>query len=124
VIKSAADTELMAGIRAVFKGRTLVDMDQSEAHGKGVLARPMINGRGERAAPLSHREQEVLELVARGYTNQEAANLLFLSVKTVETYRTRIAEKLGVRSRADIVRYAVEIGLLGPDKFQQERPIS
>jgi DNA-binding CsgD family transcriptional regulator len=54
----------------------------------------------------------VLSLIARGNTNQETADRLLLSVKTVETYRARIGEKLGLRKRADLVRYAMQIGLL------------
>ncbi len=63
---------------------------------------------------LSPREQEVLRLVAGGYTNKEVAAQLELSVKTVETYRARIGEKAGLKSRAHLVRYALELGLIGP----------
>ena len=65
------------------------------------------------AAPLSQREREVLELVAQGYTNQQIADHLGLSVKTVETYRARLVEKLGLQSRAELVRYALDSGLFG-----------
>jgi two-component system response regulator NreC len=65
--------------------------------------------------PLSRREREVLTLLAEGHANRMVAERLFLSVKTVETYRTRIADKLGLRTRADLVRYALESGLLGPN---------
>src|SRR5207245_6897509 len=83
--------------------------------------RPVVS-RGPKVVPglankheeLSQREREVLVLLAQGHTNQQAANRLFLSVKTVETYRARIGEKLGLRGRANLVRYAVEMGLLGP----------
>src|SRR5262249_42367436 len=63
--------------------------------------------------PLSQREREVLELVAQGYTNQQIADHLGLSVKTVETYRARLVEKLGLQSRAELVRYALDSGLFG-----------
>jgi DNA-binding NarL/FixJ family response regulator len=62
---------------------------------------------------LSQREREVLELVAQGYTNQQIADHLGLSVKTVETYRARLVEKLGLQSRAELVRYALDSGLFG-----------
>jgi DNA-binding NarL/FixJ family response regulator len=65
------------------------------------------------APPLSQREREVLELVAQGYTNQQIADHLGLSVKTVETYRARLVEKLGLQSRAELVRYALDSGLFG-----------
>jgi two-component system, NarL family, response regulator NreC len=61
---------------------------------------------------LTEREQEVLRLVALGHTNQEIAEALVLSVKTVESYKARLMEKLGLRGRAALVRYAVESGLL------------
>ena len=56
----------------------------------------------------------MLKLLAQGYTNQEVGTRLCLSVKTIETYRARIADKLGLRSRADLTRYALEMGLLNP----------
>lgn len=61
---------------------------------------------------LSKREQEVLRLIALGHTHKDIANDLGLSVKTVETYRARVAEKLDLKSRADLVRYALSSGLL------------
>ena len=64
------------------------------------------------APHLSEREVEVLRLVALGHTNQEVADALYLSVKTVESYKGRLMEKLGLRGRAALVRYAVEAGLL------------
>ena len=56
----------------------------------------------------------VLKLLAQGYTNKEVGTQLCLSVKTIETYRARIVDKLGLRSRADLTRYALEMGLLNP----------
>lgn len=66
----------------------------------------------EEEPPLSPREREVLRLIALGYTNQQAADMLYLSVKTVETYRARAMAKLGLRSRAELVRYALQQGWL------------
>jgi DNA-binding NarL/FixJ family response regulator len=63
-------------------------------------------------AQLSEREKEVLSLIAWGYSNKEAADKLKVSVKTVETYRVRIAEKLGLRSRTQLVKYALQQGWL------------
>jgi DNA-binding NarL/FixJ family response regulator len=72
--------------------------------------------RGEiEGAPLSERESEVLRLIAQGYTNKEIAVQLSLSVKTVETYKARSMEKLGLSSRAETVRYALEQGWLTGD---------
>jgi two-component system response regulator NreC len=108
VVKTAAAVELLSAIRAVQDQRTFVDCNvaavgfptRSEAHPAG--------------AALSQREREVLTLLAQGHTNQQVADRLFLSVKTIETYRSRINDKLGLRSRADLVRYALELGLIGP----------
>ena len=61
---------------------------------------------------LSEREAQVFKLVALGYRNHEIAEQLFLSVKTVETYKARVRQKLGVRSRVELVRYALELGIL------------
>ena len=61
---------------------------------------------------LSPRERQVLELLAHGHTNREIAARLFLSVKTVETHRSRLSDKLGLHRRADLVRLAIELGLL------------
>ena len=103
VIKDAESAELLAGIRAVHRGRTFV---QAGAELPPPPARP--------ATPaLSPRERQVLELLAHGHTNREVADRLSLSVKTVETHRARLSDKLGLHSRADLVRLAIELGLLG-----------
>lgn len=112
VLKQAADTELLSAIRAVYSGGTYLH----PAHAK-LLLDSMVD-RGKSRLPqdtepqLSAREQEVLRLIALGYTNQQAADTLCLSVKTVETYRARLMAKLGLQTRADLVRYAMDKGLL------------
>jgi two-component system, NarL family, response regulator NreC len=120
VVKSAPEAELLTAIRAVSRGRTFVGLDL--ANDTGHTASGPQAGEGSActsgpASPLSQREREVLELLAQGHTNQAIGDRLFLSVKTIETYRARIAEKLGLRTRADIIRYAIEIGLLSRDRF-------
>ncbi len=110
--KSAADSELLSALRAVAQGNVYIH----PSHAK-LLLEGMIPGRAD-AAPvptsaLSDRERQVLRLVALGHTNQQIASQLFLSVKTVETYRARLMEKLGIKSRAALVRYALETGLTG-----------
>ncbi|HUP32172.1 MAG TPA: helix-turn-helix transcriptional regulator, partial [Gaiellaceae bacterium] len=64
--------------------------------------------------PLSDREREVLHLLALGHTNQEIADMLFISVRTAETHRAHIMRKLGLSTRAELVRYAIAEGLLEP----------
>ncbi|MFY9910081.1 MAG: helix-turn-helix transcriptional regulator [Candidatus Sulfotelmatobacter sp.] len=77
---------------------------------------------------LSERELQVLKLVAEGFSSREIAEQIVVGIKTVETYRGWLAEKLGLKSRADIVRYALEVGLLSSEKFsmpeeQKKRPV-
>jgi DNA-binding NarL/FixJ family response regulator len=66
---------------------------------------------------LSDRELQVLKLVAEGFSSREISEQIYVSTKTVETYRARFAEKLGLKSRAQIVRYALNLGLLSSEKF-------
>ena len=112
VLKRAADVELLSAIRAVYRGGTYLHA----AHTK-VLFEDRTEQQGSQPAEgpvprLSPREQEVFRLIVLGYTNQQAADRLYLSVKTVETYRARLMAKLGLRNRAELVRYALQRGLL------------
>lgn len=112
VVKSAADSELISAIRAVSLGRLFVDM-------KGAGSLESLLHKLPKAASqspietLSEREREVLIDVARGHTSQQIADRIGLSVKTVESYRARMMQKLGLKTRADIMNLAVESGLLG-----------
>lgn len=116
VVKKAADTELLSAIRSVQRGHTFVDLTSGGGSLEGALQK---EGTSDQTPPeksrvlLSQREREVLTLVAVGYTHQQIADRLNLSVKTVETYRSRLTEKLNLRTRADLVRYAIELGLFG-----------
>jgi two-component system response regulator NreC len=123
VVKRAADSDLLAAIRAVHRGRTFVDPALAGSLVQDLLAKQASagpTGRGVRRSLLSPREREVLRLLAQGYTNQQAAKWIRVSVKTVETYRARIAQKLGLHSRAELTRYALESGLLTPDSLTSE----
>ena len=112
VVKSAADTELIDAIRTVARGGT---------HGCSVG--PALVGKKPTAATLGHpaidalsqREREVLLLIARGHSNQQIADKLFLSVKTVESYRSRLMTKLGLKDRSELTRLALESGLLAAE---------
>jgi DNA-binding NarL/FixJ family response regulator len=117
VAKSAVDADLLAAIRSLAQGRTFVTMTLSKRGTHQVLGDQPAPAELPPQAPvklLSSREQEVLKLLAQGYTNKEIGTRLCLSVKTIETYRARLADKLGLRSRADFTRYALEVGLLNP----------
>lgn len=111
VVKKAADTELLGAIRAVYAGRVFVDLESHHTRAAVALV-PGDNPQGP-GDNLSERERTVLERLAQGHTNQSIAEQLNLSVKTIESYRARLLKKLGLRSRADITRYAVEMGFLG-----------
>jgi two-component system, NarL family, response regulator NreC len=126
VVKKSADSELISAIQAVYRGHMFVDLASSsnaiqdalvDKEGKPSLGQPDAKGF------LSQREKEVLHLLAQGYTNQQVADRLCLSVKTIETYRSRLAEKLELKTRADIVRYALELGLIGPGKVALENEL-
>lgn len=114
VLKQAADADLLTAIRAVHKGGLFIDPSLAAEFMAEKLNAPV-------GKLLSHREKQVIQLVAQGYANQEIARSLCVSVKTVETYKTRIAEKLGLHSRKEITRYALLTGLLSPDDFDSDK---
>jgi DNA-binding NarL/FixJ family response regulator len=108
VLKEAADIEVVAAVREVARGGRYVSSE---------LGARLITGEAEAARraeenPLSNREREVLRLLALGYTNQEIAAQLHVSVRTAETHRAHIMQKLRLQSRAELVRYAIVQGLL------------
>jgi two-component system response regulator NreC len=108
VLKEAADAEVVTAIREVAGGGRYV---HPELGARLVMA----EAEAERRAgedPLSEREREVLRLLARGYTNQEIAEQLFISVRTAETHRAHVMQKLRLGSRAELVSYALANGLL------------
>lgn len=109
IVKSAADTELIGAIRAVARGRVFVDI-QHEG-GPQIFSAPTPRKQSPFDS-LSEREREVLLEVAKGYTNQQIADRVGLSVKTIESYRARLMQKLGLKDRSDLMRLAVEAGLL------------
>jgi DNA-binding NarL/FixJ family response regulator len=113
VVKRSADSDLLAAIRDVHRGRTVLDPSLAARVAHGTLRRRGTVNSTTPTALLSQREREVLEFVAQGFTNQQIADHLGLSVKTVETYRARLVEKLGLQSRAELVRYALDSGLVG-----------
>ena len=114
LVKDGVGAELVTAIRAVHQGRSYLNVSLAGGELQEVLHKERGGKTGSGSELLSPREREVLELLAHGFTNQEIANQLHLSTKTVGTHRGRISEKLGLRTRADIVRYALESGLLTP----------
>jgi two-component system response regulator NreC len=113
VLKRAAGTELLSAIRAVWRGGTYLHPEHARLLQAEMPAAPATDqAPGDAYELLSPREQQVLRLIALGHTNQQVAGRLGLSVKTVETYKSRLMTKLGVAGRAALVRYALERGLL------------
>jgi two-component system response regulator NreC len=116
VVKDADASILLGAIRAVSRGRTFVELgERGGADGETPELRTWAGSATRRRGELlSPREWQILELLAQGHTNREISERLPISVKTVETYRSRIVDKLGLRSRAEMVRFALELGLLAP----------
>ena len=109
IVKRALESELIDAIRAVCQGHLYVHPTMTRALLRSTAAAPREE---EPTEPLTPREREVLAFVARGYTNRQIADQLTLSVRTVESHRANLMSKLGLRTRADVVRYAREHGFL------------
>jgi len=113
VLKRAADTELLSAIRAVWRGGTYLHPEHARLLLGGTPSAPAREATADGSYELlSPREQQVLRLIALGHTNQQVADALGLSVKTVETYKSRLMTKLDLTGRAALVRYALQRGLL------------
>ena len=109
VLKSQAPPDLLQAIREVIRGSTYISPVISE-----MVVEAYRTKSDAGAEPLSLREREVLQLVAEGKTNKEIAQILDLSLKTVDSHRSHLMEKLNVRGTAGLVRYAVRRGLIRP----------
>jgi two-component system response regulator NreC len=114
VLKEAADSELLTAIRTVYNGGVFLHPEHAK-----ILLEDSLNQQTQTTGSaddpltrLSDREVEVLRLIALGHSNKEIAEMLFLSVKTVETYKARVMEKLNLKSRAALVRFALRNRLL------------
>ncbi len=110
LLKEAADDELVQAVREVAAGGRYV---YPPLGARLAAAEAEARARVE-ADPLSEREREVLRLLALGHTNQEIAKLLFISVRTAETHRAHVMQKLRLSTRAELVRHALHQGLLEP----------
>ena len=108
VLKEAADEEVVAAVRVIAGGSSYVH----PALGARMVAAEAEERAAAEADPLSEREREVLRLLALGHTNQEIAQTLYISVRTAESHRAHIMQKLRLSTRAELVRYALAQGLL------------
>jgi DNA-binding NarL/FixJ family response regulator len=113
VLKTAADRDLVDACRATMRGETFLHAGAVATLVRHHLQRA-ADGEGGMLDPLTAREIEVVKLVAEGYTSDEIAETLVISRKTVDRHRANILEKLGMRDRVDLTRYAVRRGLITP----------
>ena len=109
VLKTAADRDLVNACRATMRGETFL-----YAGAVAALVREHLDRDAESLDPLTPRELEVVKLVAEGHTSDEIAGMLFISRKTVDRHRANILEKLNMRDRVDLTRYAIRRGLITP----------
>jgi DNA-binding NarL/FixJ family response regulator len=112
ILKEAADTELITAIRTVSSGRFYLSPSAQSIMVGDYLQRVRSGEERDSYSALTEREREILKLVAEGYTNNQIAERLTISPKTVDTHRTHIMDKLNLHSRAELVKYAMRRGLL------------
>jgi DNA-binding NarL/FixJ family response regulator len=108
VLKRAADEDLVNAVRAAARGEPFLTSSAQQA-----LIRDFLE-RGDQPEVLTPREQEIVKLIAEAHTNKSIAEILHLSEKTVESHRARVLQKLGMRDRVELVRYAIRRGLVEP----------
>ena len=113
VLKSVADQDLVDACHAAMRGESFIYPGAMSALVRNYLERVR---RGERLSTsvLTPREDEVIKLIAEGYSSKEIADALTISLKTVERHRSNILQKLGMRDRTDLTRYAIRAGLVEP----------
>lgn len=111
ILKLSAAEELIGAIRLVAEGRTYLDPQMVDRIAEGYVRSKTLKGE-VRQRELTSREEEVLRLIARGYSNKEISTQLKIAVKTVESHKANLMQKLELRSRTEIVRYAVRQGWL------------
>lgn len=112
LVKSTADRELVEAVRAVARGETYVRPAAARALAQGARGREERAAERERFEKLTEREREVMQLIAEGYTAPQIGEQLSISPKTVDTYKQRVNDKLGLTTRADYVKLALRLGLL------------
>jgi len=113
VLKAAADRDLVEACRATMRGEPFLYPEAARALIRDHLERAAEDG-GHSEDPLSPRESEIIKLIAEGNTSRQIAELLVISEKTVERHRANILDKLGLRDRVDMTRYAIRRGLVEP----------
>jgi DNA-binding NarL/FixJ family response regulator len=112
MLKEVADTELISAIRLVNRGSFYLSSSAQSMMVGDYLQRVRSGEEHDSYSELTEREREILKLVAEGYTNNQIAERLFISPKTVDTHRTHVMDKLNLHSRAELVKYAMRRGLI------------
>lgn len=112
ILKSAPHEELVTAIRTVAEGNAYLYPTATKRLMSEYLDRAHSGGSGRSMETLSDREKEIVSLVAKGYSNKEVAEQLVISIKTVESHKANVMDKLGLRTRPDLVKYAMKKGLL------------
>lgn len=110
ILKKAADTDLLSAIRSVYRGENYIDPSMTKHLISDMFGAVDENEEGNNL--LSQRETEVLRYMAHGYTNKQISDTIFVSIKTVETYKVRIKKKLNISRRSDLIKYAINKGLI------------
>lgn len=112
LVKSVADRELVEAVRTVARGEVYVRPAAARVLARGISRKDPIQAEREKYERLTARERDVLRLVAEGYSAPEIGERLFISPKTVDTYKQRVNEKLGMSHRTDYVKMALKLGLI------------
>ena len=115
LVKSAADRELVDAVRTVARGDLFVRPAAARVLARGLTRKDPLHAEREQYARLTERERDVLRYVAQGFSAPEIGEKLFISPKTVDTYKQRVQEKLGLAHRTDFVQFALKLGLLARD---------
>ena len=112
LMKNAADRELVDAVRTVARGDMFIRPSAARILAQGITKKDPLNADRARFERLTDREQNVLRLTAQGYSAPEIGERLFISPKTVDTYKQRIGDKLGITHRAEYITFALKLGLL------------
>jgi two-component system, NarL family, response regulator NreC len=122
VLKDASAAELVRGVREALAGRRYLSPPLSEPAIEDYIQRAKTSDSLDLYDTLTNREREVFQLAAEGHTNGEIASRLFISPRTVETHRANVMHKLGLRSQTDLVRYALQRGILPMETSMKRHP--
>jgi len=115
LVKQASPAELVLAIHAVSRGEFYLSSSISKEVIKGYIQQEKATGKEENYDKLTTREREVLQLITEDYSNREIAELLYISVKTVETHRAHLMDKLNIHSTVELTKYAIRKGMISID---------